>query len=272
MLEFRSNLPSQKTDARAILSRKGSALAVDVGNRGAFPLTDWSQLAAVRGDDAAKRSEALSYLAERYWRPLYCYALRRGCSPAEAEDSVQGFFLTALSSELFAKADPTRGRFRSLLLKSMEHFLNKEWRQGHAAKRHPSQGFRSIREMATESGQILVPKDTRTPEDAFHHAWIGDLVLRVLRALEQEYSESGKSIHIALLRERVILPILDGTKPTSPGELADRYSLTIEEVGNRVVTARRAYQRLLREEIRLYASSEEEVAAEIRDIWHFAGG
>jgi len=40
-----------------------------------------------------------------------------------------------------------------------------------------------------------------------------------------------------------------------------------KQVANALLTARRAYQRLLRDEIRLYARSEDEVSAEVRDIF-----
>ncbi|MGH9741209.1 MAG: RNA polymerase sigma factor [Candidatus Acidiferrum sp.] len=238
-------------------------------NQDSFPRTHWSRLAAVRGDASAERAEALNYLAERYWKPVYCYVRRRGYGSAEAEDLVQEFFLTAFAKDLFAKADPTRGRFRNFLLKSMQHFLAREWRDAHAQKRHPAEGFVSIRELASEAGPVVVPKHTKTPEDAYYRTWHCELVLRVLRALEQEYLASGKQIHLELLRQRVIAPILDGAEAPSLRELAKRYDLSVKEVENRVITARRAYQRLLREEIRVYASSEDEVAAEIQDLSRF---
>jgi hypothetical protein len=37
-------------------------------------------------------------------------------------------------------------------------------------------------------------------------------------------------------------------------------------------TARRAYQHLLREKIRMYASTDDEVAAEIRDLFKLVAG
>jgi RNA polymerase sigma factor (sigma-70 family) len=237
-------------------------------NTNRFPPTHWSRLAGVRGDVSAERREALSYLAERYWKPVYCYVRRRGYESAEAEELVQEFFLTAFAKDLFAKADPARGRFRNFLLKSLQHFLANEWRNAHAGKRKPTEGFVSIHELATDAGPVVVPKDTRTPEDAFHEAWLCELVLRVLRTLEQEYLADGKQIHIELLRQRVIAPILEGAEAPSLRELADRYSLSVKDVENRVITARRAYQRLLRDEIRMYASSDEEVAAELQDLWH----
>lgn len=240
---------------------------VRTDNQNAFPVTHWSRLAALKETASGERRDALNFLAERYWKPVYCYVRRRGYEAAEAEDLVQEFFLTALASELFAKADPARGRFRNLLLKSVQHFLAKEWRDGHAQKRHPAEGLISIRELASEAGAVIVPKDTRTPEDAFHRAWLCELVSRVLRTLEREYLVSGKQVHIELFRARVIGPILDGAEIPSLRELSDRYGLSIKDIENRVITARRAYQRLLRDEIRLYAGSKEEVAEEIQDLW-----
>jgi hypothetical protein len=38
-----------------------------------------------------------------------------------------------------------------------------------------------------------------------------------------------------------------------------------------VITATRAFQRLLRQEVELYATTEEEVAAELKDLSRFAG-
>lgn len=208
-------------------------------------------------------------LAERYWKPLYLYVRQRGYEEVEAKDLVQQFFLVALDSDLFAKADPSRGRFRNFLLKSLQHFLANTHRDAHAKKRHPTEGFVSIHEMASESGPVLLPKDTKTPDETFHRNWLSALALRVLRALEQECQITGKQTHFELFRQRIITPILEGDEAPSLRELALRHGLSDKDVENRVITARRAYQRLLRAEIRLYAASDEEVAAEIQDIWRF---
>jgi DNA-directed RNA polymerase specialized sigma24 family protein len=247
----------------------GQRTAVNTESQNSFPRTHWSRIAALKGAVSTERQEALNYLAERYWKPVYCYVRRRGFEPAEAEDMVQEFFLTAFANELFAKADPARGRFRNFLLKSMQHFLAQQWRDRHALKRHPVEGFVSIHKLSSEAEAGVEPKDTETPEDTFNRNWYCELVLRVLHAVEQEFLANGKRIHIDLLRQRIIDPILNGTEAPSLRELADRYALSIKDVENRIITARRAYQRLLREEIRLYASSEDEVAAEIRDLWRF---
>jgi len=50
-------------------------------------------------------------------------------------------------------------------------------------------------------------------------------------------------------------------------ELASRHAIDEKQAANALLTARRAYQRLLREEIRLYARSEEEVSVEVRGLF-----
>ena len=127
----------------------------------------------------------------------------------------------------------------------------------------------AIHELISEFGPVVVPRDTRTPDEAFHRNWLCGLVLRVLHALELECQASGRKVHFELFRQRIIAPVLEGAATPSLRDLAQRHGLGEKDVENRVITARRAYQRLLREEIRLYASSDEEVAAEIQDLWRF---
>jgi RNA polymerase sigma-70 factor (ECF subfamily) len=223
---------------------------------GAFPATMWTKLAALREGDDDGRREVLDFLVRRY-------------GEGEAEDLVQGFFLAAVNSNLFIKADRKRGRFRSLLLGSLQNFLANARRAAGAKKRKPEGGFVSIHELSTQEGFVFVPKDTETPDEVFHRTWLRELILRVLKTLEDECRITDKTTHFELLRLRIIEPILEGAEAPSYQELAERYDLTEKEAAARVVTARRAYHRLLREEIRLFATSDEEVGAEIQDIWRF---
>jgi DNA-directed RNA polymerase specialized sigma24 family protein len=259
--------PISYTDCMVPLSGYESA-----ARTGGFPATHWSKLAAAKGDVSAARRDALNFLLIRYWKPAYFYVRRFGHGEEESKDLVQEFFSAALATELFAKADPARGRFRNLLLKSLKNFLANAQRAAGAKKRHPAEGFVSIHELATEEGPAVVPKDTVTPDELFHRTWLRELTLRVLKTLENECLATGKQLHFEFFRRRIVEPILEGANPPSLRELAEQKRLNEKDVDNRVITARRAYQRLLREEIRLYASSDEEVAEEIQDIFRFLSG
>jgi len=237
--------------------------------KGAFPVTLWSKLAALREGDSREQTAILDFLIRRYWKPVYCFVRRRGYDDEQAKDLVQEFFIAALRKDLFAKANPARGRFRNLLLKSLQNFLANANRAAEAKKRRPEHGFVSIHELSTTEGPAVVPEDTETPDEVFHRTWLRELVLRVLKTLEAECLVTGKRTHFELLRLRIIEPILEGTEPPSLQLLAEKYGLGEKEIANQVLTARRAYHRLLRQEIRLYAVSDEEVAEEIQDLWRF---
>ena len=236
---------------------------------GAFPATIWSKLIALRDGDDEGRLTVLDFLIRRYWKPVYCFVRRFGYDDEKAKDLVQEFFMAALATNLFAKADPERGRFRNLLLKSLQHFLANARRHEAAKIRRPPGGFVTIHELSTQDGSVFVPKDTETPDEVFHRTWLRELVLRVLKRLEDECRVTGKTTHFDLLRLRIIEPILEGAEPPPLRILAERFGLPEKAVHNQIITARRAYHRLLREEIRVYARNDEEVAAEIQDLWRF---
>jgi RNA polymerase sigma-70 factor (ECF subfamily) len=236
---------------------------------GAFPVTLWSKLIALRDGDEDGRRAIFDFLIRRYWKPVYFFVRRVGYDDEQAKDLVQEFFMVAFATNLFAKADPQRGRFRNLLLKSLQHFLANTRRHEAAQIRHPGGGFVTIHELCTQDRPVFVPMDTETPEEVFHQTWLRELVLRVLQTLEAECRATGKTTHFELLRLRIIEPILEGAEPPSLRTLAEQFGLAEKAVHNQIITARRAYHRLLRDEIRLYARNDEEVACEIQDLWRF---
>ena len=63
-----------------------------------FPTTRWSRVAAAAGPDASSARVALEDLCRDYWFPLYAFARRRGQSPHEAEDTVQGLLADLLNA------------------------------------------------------------------------------------------------------------------------------------------------------------------------------
>jgi hypothetical protein len=91
-----------------------------------FTTTRWSLvLAGANSDSDTQRSaEALAELCRTYWRPVFSYVCRRGHSPDDAQDITQDFFLMVLKTNWLQQADRERGRFRSLLLKSVQNFLH----------------------------------------------------------------------------------------------------------------------------------------------------
>src|SRR5947207_11070563 len=84
-----------------------------------FTTTRWSVIlsCADSGTNEEKARVALAELCRIYWRPIFSFVSRRGHSAQDAQDLTQDFFVMVLEGHLLQRADPNRGRFRSLLLK-----------------------------------------------------------------------------------------------------------------------------------------------------------
>ena len=83
---------------------------------GRFNTTRWSVVLSCTdsGIESAAGRDALSELCKVYWRPIFAYVCRRGYSTQDAEDLTQDFFTSLLNGPLLQRADPERGRLRSL--------------------------------------------------------------------------------------------------------------------------------------------------------------
>mgnify|MGYP001609089585 CR=1 FL=1 len=128
-----------------------------------FATTRWSVVLAARRTPAAESRQALATLCETYWYPLYAFVRRRGYQAVEAQDLTQAFFATLLEKDFLKAADRERGKFRSFLLASLNHFLAKEWRRATAQKRrgdavHFSNGpLRLIGSLSIEPASLPAP-------------------------------------------------------------------------------------------------------------------
>ena len=107
------------------------------GNTGRFLTTRWSLiLSSVAGEgEEEKAREALAQLCRIYWRPIFAFICRHGNTLEDAQDLTQDFFLMILKGDLLQRANADRGRFRSLLLKSLQNFLIDSHAKAHARKR-----------------------------------------------------------------------------------------------------------------------------------------
>ncbi len=234
----------------------------------AFPTTDWGLLKSLRGDDTALRLAGLNLLAGRYWPPVYGFLRRSGHDDAAAKELTQAFFAAWLESDGFAKADPDRGRLRSLMLTSLKRFVSNVRRAENVQRRKPVQGLVSLNALMESEEHRFEPQDEGlTPDKVFDRRWAVGVVTRVHKRLEAECEATGKREHYDIFKRRIIDPILHGAEETSLAELGMRHGLTEKQAGNCLMTAKRAYRRLMEEEVRLYAETEAEVAEEIRDLF-----
>jgi RNA polymerase sigma factor (sigma-70 family) len=226
----------------------------------AFSPTRWSLIAKLRtGGEPAK--SALETLCTAYWYPLYAYARRSGHRPEDAADLTQGFFAHLLEKDVFALADPTRGKLRTFLLTAMQRFLRDEWRRQQRQKRGGGIPPLSIDASGAEENYAREPADHLTPEALYHRRWALALLERTVLELEADYAAQGK----AALFDALKPALTDDPEAASTAELGARLSMEPGTVRVAISRLRRRYRERLLAEVAtsLDAQTEAEVNEEI---------
>ena len=240
---------------------------IDLPHRPAFATTHWSVILTAARSDTTHAQVALSRLCQTYWPPLYAYVRRRGYSPPDAEDLTQGFFARLLAHNGVSTVHPDKGRFRSFLLASLNHFLADEWDKTRAQKRGATKII-SFDPQTAETWLEQVPSANLTPEQAFELRWAIALLEQVYQRLETEHQQSGKAESFALLRST-----LAGPGNSAPyAELAGQLGLSEGAVKVAVHRLRQRYRALLREAIAETVAGPEDVEDELRHLLRVVAG
>jgi len=234
----------------------------------AFPSTHWSVVLAAHADSPARARDALEQLCTVYWYPLYAFLRRSGHQPADAEDLVQGFIAHLLERRFFQAADPDKGRFRSYLLASLNHFVADAAQRAGCLKRGEGRHLVSLDAMSAERRYDLEPADPSNPEQLFERRWALTLLDTVLQRLETEAAESGRA---DLFRQ--IKGVLQGDRGgVTYAALAPQLGLSEAALTMTVQRLRRRYRELVREEIAHTVSRPVEIDEEMRHLFQVLGG
>jgi DNA-directed RNA polymerase specialized sigma24 family protein len=227
--------------------------------REVFATTHWSVVVEAGQNNSPRAFEAMTQLCRTYWYPLYAYVRRKGYPALDAQDLTQEFFARLLARNYVTAADRQKGKFRSFLLGTFEHFLAKEWRRAHAQKRGGGQSAFSLDEMDAENRYLLEPAHELTPAKIFDRRWATTLLERAMMRLGEECRADQKGD----LFEKV-KPLLSGdSADVSYAEMA--LSLNKSEGAFKVAVhrLRQQYGELVRAEIAQTVASPAEVDQEL---------
>jgi RNA polymerase sigma-70 factor (ECF subfamily) len=242
----------------------------DMGGTGrAFLTTHWSVIEAARAGDEDRDRALIGLLLKQYWRPVYCYLRRKGYPNEQAKDLTQGFFHeVVLERHLFERADPGKGRFRSLLLMALNHYLSDVRDAQTARKRIPREKLVCLD--VTEPEDLSPAARELTAEECFNTAWISALLERAFEQVEAQCHQDGKTVHWYVFRDRVLQPIMDRAEPPSLQEICATYGIDSEAgASNMIVTIKRRLQKAMRESLRRSVTSEELVDSEMEELKRF---
>src|SRR6185503_2068022 len=238
------------------------------GDSGRFHTTRWSLiLTSLEDENEAEESEgrqALAQLCRIYWRPIFAYICRQGHTPADAQDLTQEFFLAILKKKFLQRADPERGRFRSLLLKSLQNFLRDAQSKARARKRGGDVQFVAWDDwMAEAPSRLTIPPDALEswpPERLFDVRWAATVAERALRGLQEECERRGR---------RRVFDALSSSLSADRGDvcyedLARELATGTTEIKRLLHQLRRRYGQLLRAEVAETVEKTEDVEDELR--------
>lgn len=225
-----------------------------------FNTTHWSLVLLAGETQAPHADAALDKLCRTYWYPLYAYVRRAGHEAQDAQDLTQEFFARLLEKKYLRLADRERGRFRSFLLKSLQHFLVNDWVRGQAQKRGGGQKVFSLDEEAAERAYLQQPADQLAPESLYDKRWAVTLLERAMERLGADYAAAGKRE----LFDRLKPLLLTEGSGDSYRQLAGPLGLSEGAVKVAVHRLRQRFRDAVRAEIAQTVATPEEVDEELR--------
>ena len=169
-----------------------------------------------------------------------------------------------LKGNLLKLADPSRGRFRTLLLASLTNFLADMAEKRHAEKRGSKFEFVSWDDwMAEAPSHLSIPVralEQLSPEGVFDLRWAATMVEQALQQLSEECESRGRRRLFDL-----ICPYLTAERAdVSYFDMADKLGVPESEVKRLLYQMRQRYRDLLRAEVAHTVEHPEDVDAEIR--------
>ena len=235
----------------------------------AFATTHWSMVVSAADAGTAEGRAALEELCRIYWYPIYSFARRGGVAPHDAEDLTQGFFADLLPRGAIARADATRGRFRTFLLAAFQNFHSHQRSRAASLKRGGGNEVVSIDAIRDAEGHLSAePFAAETPQANFDRQWALRLIEQSLGVVRREYSAAGK----AAVFDELKGVVWGGNDPGRYSEIASRLGIAEGAVKVAVHRLRRSFRNQLRADVARTVMDPAEVDDEIRHLISCVGG
>jgi RNA polymerase sigma-70 factor (ECF subfamily) len=208
------------------------------GAESRFQSTYWETV--LRAKDG--HPDALEQLLAEYWKPVYFFIRRKGHDVEGAKDLTQGFLGVFLEKDYLKSVSPERGRFRSFVMASLQHYLSDVRDRARAVKRGGRFNF-----VEAESDLSCAAP---SPEKAFFKGWALTVLERAIEKLKKEVPPED-------------MDLLSGRFP-------EGMSVSVRK--NRLHRLRAKLKEHLRNSILPNVEREAEVDSEIREILALLSG
>lgn len=206
--------------------------------------TSWTVIELARqGDAGAQRAFAV-----KYWPAVARYLERHGFG-RDAEDLTQEVFLRLFARGVLDRVDPERGRFRGYLLGVVRRVAGEHLKRKGAQKRGSGRVPLSLEvEPATEQ------------DDEFDREWIAQLIGLALARLQKDHPAYHQVLRALVIEGR------------PHPDVAREVGKTSTELKHVVYRARKKLVAFIEEEVAQYAVSQQDYAAEMKQLGRLLPG
>ena len=224
-----------------------------------FPPTRWSLVKR-----ATHGGHPLETWIGLYWFPLYAWARRRGWQPEDAADEVQVFVERVARFQLLDRANPTRGRLRSWLLKAFSNHLANVHRHQQRLKRGGTAAHVQIDWQNAENVYLEEHGHVLDSDKVFARAWALTVIEEAMETLAVHYRKSGRERLFHVLLPSLEAPFSEESYANAAAELA----MTGPAMRQAATRFRQRYRQILLDVAarRLGITNEARLFEELRDM------
>ena len=220
------------------------------------------QAGKAEADEAARK--ALATFSETYWPPLYTFVRRRGYSPSDAQDLVQGFFEHLLEKNTLSRADQEKGKLRTFLLGSLQNYLLKQHERMSAIKRGGGKHIVSFDDQIIDAEAAMHATMHLSEVSSYDAAWASSVVARSWKNVRERFVEEGKAEWFDALR-----PFVAGgtAQPPDQQEIAQRLGTSVDNLRVSLSRLRQRYRHALRAEVASTVSDPHDIDNELHYLY-----
>jgi len=199
-------------------------------------------------------------LLRSYWKPVFAYVRTSWSKTIEdAKDLTQAFFAYLLRKGYLSHLQAGCGSFRGYLKLALKHFLVDADRA--EAARRPEGPLMSL---DVGPAELDAQAPDESPERAYDREWFRCVLQDSIGTLRESLTREGKQIYFEVFQSRCLESESAGA-PTYE-ELAARLGLTKTQVRWYLAHCRAALHLILRDRIREYVTSDEEIDREMQEV------
>ncbi len=235
----------------------------DSSEQGVFPQTDWELVEQAKSAGEETQEQALHAIIDLYWRPVFLFLRAKGRNADTAGELCQEFFVRLLEKNWVEKADPRRGKFRTLMLTVLTRFMADQSDGRISHQQRFERWTRRMSELAADESEPFHVPVHATPEMIFDHHWalaiVADVRNEVRLACEQ------CQMHEWFVMFERCLPF-QGEQSLSQAQAAREYGLTRDQVRYRLQAIKSRYREAIMRKLKLADVAGAELDEEVDDL------